>query len=158
MIWNKGWIIGVVFVAGGIIGWMIHNPDIPEPTIVTNTVTEYVTDTVEVEIPVPVYIEPSVPDTVEDTAGGLVRSTKTFELGNFDVKVNMLAECPVQLVDIEILNIKPMEIVYEKEYVTVTQIETIVVEPSWIEGRTAGIIIGSAATILVVFAAGSLAK
>ena len=116
------------------------------------------TDTLLVEVIKEIKVPPVVPDTVSSTASGLVRSTKTFELENFDVKVNMLAECPVQLVDIEILNIKPLPIEFKTKIVTVEKLKTVVVKPPFYDTTEAGIVYGALGTLVVIWGVGQLAK
>jgi hypothetical protein len=151
---NKLWI--VVFIVGGIFGWLLSpSPDIPEPTVVETETIVYVNDTVTVYIE-PEIFEPSVPDVVEETPQGLIRSTKTFETNFADIKVTALAECEVELFTIDLLNIKPMEVEIQHEIKTIEKIKTIVIEPSWYETRTTGIIIGVVGTLALVYASGQL--
>jgi hypothetical protein len=150
---NKLWI--ATFVIGAIFGWLISpSPEISE-TVETNTVIEYVTDTLYVEIE-PEIIPPSIPDVIEETPQGLIRSSKTFPTKFADVKVTALAECEVELFEIELLNIKPMKVEIQHEIRTVETIKTVVIEPSWYETRTTGIVIGVVGTLALVYAAGQV--
>lgn len=153
---NKIWI--VTLIVGLIMGWFLNSsdPEIKEiETVVVNETVEYIHDTLYVKIESEI-IAPSVPDLVQPTAHGLVRSEKTFETKFADIKVSALAECPVELFTIELLNIKPMRVEIQHELRTIEKIKTVVIEPSWYETRTTGIIIGVAGTLTLVWAAGQV--
>jgi hypothetical protein len=149
-------LLAIALVIGIVLGYMLSpSPKISE-TIVTNIDTVLVKDTIFVDVVKPIIME-SVPDVIsEDDNSGLVKSTKTFEMENFDVRVDAYAKCPVKLFEIELLNIKPMQVEIEKEIVTIEKIKTVVIEPAWYATNTAGIIYGVAGTLALVYATGQL--
>jgi hypothetical protein len=149
----------VALVVGAILGYLIApSADVIEETTVTSTDTVLVKDTVYVDVIKPVVMSavPETFETVEVDGDTLVKTTQVFEMENFDVRVDAYAKCPVELIDIELLNIKPMPIEIEKEIITVEKLKTVVIEPAWHSTRTAGIIIGALGTITVVWATGQL--
>ncbi len=148
----------IPLIIGIILGYFLFpSPDIIEETTTTSIDTVFVPDTVWIDPVKPVVME-SAPDVVEETDSGLIKSTKIFEMENFDVRVEAWAECAVELFEIELLNIKPMEVVIEKEIVTIEKLKTVVIKPAWYETRTTGIIIGALGTITLVWAAGQVTK
>lgn len=148
----------IPLIIGAILGYLLSpSPKISEETIITNIDTVFVKDTIFVDIIKPVVAE-SAPDVVETIDSGLVKSTKTFEMENFDVRISAYAKCAVELFEIELLNIKPMEVVIEREIVTIEKLKTVVVHPPWYKTNTAGIIYGVAGTLVLVYATGQLVK
>ena len=153
---NSKILLVVGLVVGAILGYLLSpSQKIVEETVVTNIDTVLVKDTIYVDVIKPEKMS-AVPDVVEEDDSGLIKSTKTFEMENFDVRVDAYAKCSVELFEIELLNIKPMQVVIEKEIVTIEKIKTVVIEPSWYETRTTGIIIGAVGTLALVYAAGQL--
>ncbi len=146
----------IPFIIGAILGYLLSpSPDIIEETTTVSSDTVFVPDTVWVDPIEPVVME-SAPDVVEETDSGLIKSTKTFEMENFDVLITAHAKCAVEIFEIELLNVKPMQVVIEKEIVTIEKIKTVVIKPAWYETRTTGIIIGTVGTLALVYAAGQL--
>jgi hypothetical protein len=146
----------VALVVGAILGYLLSpSPDIIEETTTVGIDTVFVPDTIWIDPIKPVVME-SAPDVVETVDSGLIKSTKTFEMENFDVRVEAWAECAVELFEVELLNIKPMKVIIEKEIITIEKIKTVVIKPAWYETRTTGIIIGTVGTLALVYAAGQL--
>jgi hypothetical protein len=156
---NSKTLVIVALVVGAILGYLIApSADVIEETTVTSTDTVLVKDTVYVDAVKPEK-KSAVPETFEVVEVGedtLIKSTQTFEMESFDVRVDAYAKCQVELIEIELLNIKPMPIEIEKEIITVEKLKTVVIEPAWYETRTTGIIIGALGTITVVWAAGQI--
>jgi hypothetical protein len=151
----------VALVVGAILGYLLSpSPDIIEETTTVSSDTVFVPDTVWLDPiePEKLSAAPETFEEVEVAGGSLIKSTKTFEMENFDVRVDAYAKCQVELIEIELLNIKPMRVIIEKEIVTIEKIKTVVIEPSWYETRTTGIIIGALGTITLVWAAGQIAN
>jgi hypothetical protein len=149
----------VALVVGAILGYLIApSADVIEETTVTSTDTVLVKDTVYVDVVKPEK-QSATPETFEVVEVGedtLIKSTQTFEMESFDVRVDAYAKCQVELIEIELLNIKPMPIEIEKEIITVEKLKTVVIEPAWYETRTFGIVVGALGTITVVWAAGQI--
>lgn len=150
---NKLWI--ATLIIGAILGYLLTPSSVPEPTVEQIETIVYISDTVYVEIE-PEIIEPSKPDIVEETAKGLIRSTKTFETKFADIKVTALAECPVILFTLDLENIKPMKVEIQHELRTVEKLTTIVIKPKWYEPNAVGIVIGVVGTLALVYATGQL--
>jgi hypothetical protein len=158
---NSKTLVIVALVVGAVLGYLLSpSPDIIEETTTTSIDTVFVPDTVWIDPIKPERLS-AVPETFEvvEVAGdSLIKTTQIFEMENFDVRVDAYAKCQVELIEIELLNIKPMRVVIEKEIITVEKLKTVVIEPSWYETRTTGIIIGALGTITVVWAAGQIAR
>ncbi len=156
---NSKTLVIVALIVGAVLGYLLSpSPDIIEETTTTSTDTVFVPDTVWLDLIEPEKMS-AVPETFEavEVAGdSLIKSTQIFEMENFDVRVDAYAKCQVELIEVELLNIKPMRVVIEKEIVTIEKIKTVVIEPSWYETRTTGIIIGAVGTLALVYAAGQL--
>ena len=153
-------IIGLCFLIGLLFGWFIapSGYDSTETITTTSVDTTFVTDTIYVDVIKPVIFEPTIPDLIETTSRGLVRSTKTFETEFVDIKVVALAECSVDLFTLELLNIRPMPIEIQERIITIEKLKTIYVEPKWYATNTAGVIYGVVGTLALVYAAGNLLK
>ncbi len=146
-------IIGIAF------GWFVAPSGYDTTEINTETAdTVFVKDTVYVDPIKPVIFEPSIPDVIETTSRGLVRSSKTFETEFVDIKVTALAECSVELFTLELLNIRPMPIEIQERIVTIEKLKTIYIEPKWHNTRTTGIVIGVLGTLTAIWAVGQIAK
>ena len=158
---NSKTLLIVALIVGAVLGYLLSpSPDVFEETVVTKVDTVIVKDTVYVDVIKP-EAKSAVPETfevVEIAGDSLIKSTKTFEMESFDVRVDAYAKCAVELFEIELLNIKPMEVVIEREIVTIEKLKTVVIEPAWYEGRTFGIVVGALGTITLVWAAGQITK
>jgi hypothetical protein len=149
----------ITLIIGIVLGYVLSpSPDIIEETTTTSIDTVFVKDTIYVDVikPEKLSAAPETFEAVEVAGDSLIKSTKTFEMENFDVRVDAYAKCQVELFEIELLNIKPMEVVFEREIVTIEKIKTVVIKPAWYETRTTGIIIGTVGTLALVYAAGQL--
>lgn len=158
---NSKTLLIVALVVGAILGYLIApSADVIEEITLTSIDTVLVKDTVYVDVIKP-EVKSAVPETFETVViedESLIKSTKTFEMEYFDVRVDAYAKCQVELIEIELMNIKPMPIEIEREIITVEKLKTVVIEPAWHSTRTAGIIIGALGTITVVWAAGQIAR
>ena len=158
---NSKTLLIVALVVGAILGYLIApSADVIEEVTTTSIDTVLVKDTVYVDVVKPEKLS-AVPETfevVEVDGDSLIKTTEIFEMESFDVRVDAYAKCQVELIEIELLNIKPMPIVIEKEIITVEKLKTVVIEPAWYETRATGIIIGALGTITVVWAAGQITR
>jgi hypothetical protein len=151
----------VPLIIGIVLGYVLFpSPDIIEETTTTSRDTVFVKDTIYVDVvkPEKMAAAPESFEVVEVAGDSLIKSTQTFEMENFDVRVDAYAKCQVELIEIELLNIKPMRVVIEKEIVTIEKLKTVVIDPAWYETRTTGIIIGVVGTVTLVWAAGQIAN
>ena len=158
---NNKLLLVITLIIGIVLGYVLSpSPDIIEETTTTSIDTVFVPDTIWVDPikPEKMTAAPETFEVVEVAGDSLIKSTQTFEMENFDVRVDAYAKCPVELFEIELLNIKPMQIEIEREIVTIEKLKTVVIEPAWYETRTTGIIIGALGTITLVWAAGQIAK
>ena len=158
---NSKTLLIVAFVIGAVLGYLLSpSPDIIEETTIVSIDTVFVPDTIYVPAiePERMAAAPETFEVVEVAGDSLIKSTKTFEMENFDVRVDAYAKCQVELIEIELLNIKPMRVVIEKEIITVEKIKTVVVHPPWYNTRTFGLVVGALGTITVVWAAGQIAR
>ncbi len=149
----------IPLIIGAILGHVLTpSPDIIEETTTTSTDTVFVPDTVWLDPiePEKLSAAPETFEVVEIAGDSLIKSTQIFEMENFDVRVDAYAECQVELIEVELLNIKPMRVVIEKEIITVEKLKTVIIEPAWYETRTTGIVIGVVGTLTLVYAAGQL--
>jgi hypothetical protein len=154
-------LILIPLVIGAILGYLLSpSQKIVEETIVTNIDTVFVKDTIFVDVikPEKLSAAPEIFEVVEVDDESLIKTTQIFEMENFDVRVDAYAESKVKLIEIELLNIKPMRVVIEKEIITVEKLKTVVVHPPWYATNTAGIIYGTVGTLVLVYATGQIAR